>query len=176
MHWLGPAILPLAILSVVGVLAVTLGTIEGLGRAALSHHRVADQGTIIDIEGSSSSAGLKTAEERQSRAPTAAGLGGKEEEDVEADGASTRARVSFVLDKALDGSGGLGPAAAATAAAKSYHHRLSLSGGTGGFTLARASAAFVEGGKSPPKGVGIGGGEGRGGDGDAVVVQTTYGT
>ena len=165
MHWLGPAILPLAILGVVGVLTVTLGTIEGLGRAALNHHRSADKGAVVDIEDSGCS--LKMAEERQSRAPTAAGLGGEEEEDVEVDGAAVRTRVSFVLDKALDGSVGLG---ASAAAAKSYHHRLSLSGGTAGFTLARASAAFAEGGKSPPKGAAISGGDAT------VQVQTTYGT
>lgn len=171
MHWLGPAILPLAILSVVGVLAVALGTIEGLGSAALNNHRVADQGTIIDIEGSGSNS-IKMAEERQSRAPTVAELSG-EEGGVGADSPAVHPRVSFVLHKALDGSAGLGPAAAATA--KSYHHRLSLSGGMGGFTLGRASAAFVEGGKTPPKGIAISEAEGRGG-GDAVVVQTTYGT
>lgn len=166
MHWLGPAILPLAILSVVGVLTVTLGTIEGLGRAALNHRLSADKDAVVDIEDSGCS--LKMAEERQSCAPPAAGLGGEEEEeDVEVDGAAVRTRVSFVLDKALDGSVGLG---AAAAAAKCYHHRLSLSGGTAGFTLARASAAFAEGGKSPPKGAAISGGDA------AVQVQTTYGT
>lgn len=166
MHWLGPAILPLAILSVVGVLTVTLGTIKGLGRAALNHRLIADKDAVIGIEDSGSS--VKMAEERQSRAPTAAGLGGEEEEeDLEADGAAVRMRVSFVLDKALDESVGLGAAAAAVAA-KSYHHRLSLSDGTAGFALARASAVFAEGGKSPPKRAAIGG--------HASVVQTTYGT
>jgi hypothetical protein len=161
MHWLGPAILPLAILTVVVILAVVILAIEGLGRAALL--RVHTHVPISDVDGGVS----KMDGERQSRAPTAAG--GDEEEAMLVDGGGgVHPRVSFVVDKALDGS---------VVGVKGYHHRLSLSSGTGAFTLARASAAFREGAEGGPlsKGVVISRGAGEGGSG-AVMVHTTYGT
>ncbi len=180
MHWLGPRILPLAILTVVGVLAVALATIEALGRRALNrqqqqhhqrlqlHERVGLGLGLVVMEDVDVDCGAKMGGERQSRAPTAAG--GQDEE------AAIHPRVSFVTDtgKALDGSvsGGAG------SALKSYHHRLSLSGGTGGFTtlaFTASSAAFLEAGKAPAKwGAVSGGGEQQGGS--AVTVHTTYGT
>lgn len=163
MHAMGPAILPVAILSVVGILTVALATIEGLARAALSQC-TQQNGVDDDVEHT------KVGYERQSRAPTAAG--GEEEEEgkdcVKIGGSITlqRPRMSFVTDKALDGSVGR---------TNGYHQILSTSWGMGDHALTRASAALKDGREGPAPGGALSGASSWAGDGQ-VTVRVTYGT
>lgn len=169
MHELGPAILPVAILSVVGVLVLALAAIEGLARAALSHRRQQDElGHDVEHEHS------KVGAERQSRASTAAG-GDEEEEEgkgCEKIGGSItlqrHARASFVTDKALAASAGTN---------HGYHRILSTAWGTlDCTTLARASiAAAKEVREGPPMGLTVSGASSYG-EGGRGTVGMSYGT